>query len=55
MELTAFGNVSFKIQICLFYPPEYFQLGHVYYVPSLHKYRKIMQTFSSVIISLPVK
>ena len=40
------------------YPPEYFmvfQLGRVYYVPSLRKYHKITQTFGSVIISLPVK
>ena len=43
----------------LLYTPEYFpvvlQLGRVYYVPSLHKYRKIMQTFGFIIISLPVK
>ena len=62
MESMAFRNASFEIQIhsftlCSILPNTsvVFQHGHVYCVPSLLKYRKITQTFGSVIISLPVK
>ena len=45
---------TFQIRLfTLLYPPEYspmvFQLGRIYYAPSLRKYRKITQTFGSVV------